>query len=187
MSTESIDGVEYNSDLTKIIKVDPSDISTENIIIEEWVEELSVRSFFYCRFISNVKLSKKLKRIGDWCFEGCANLQSIKCYGKLEYVGAGAFYNCSSLNSVTLNNKIKALYQLTFAGCVNLKKIKIPSSVLSINSSCFKRCYSLIEVEYSGVKYKCQYDALNDVILIEGLGAFDGMSGGKLKSLPSIK
>ncbi len=166
MAVEEIDGIEYSECLTKIIKANCN--LSEDIAIEEWVEELSTRSFFYCRFIKAVKLPKALSRIGDWCFEGCSGLTNFKGTTKIRYIGIGAFYNCSSLETVVLMNGVKAIYGLTFAGCTKLRKIKIPSSVKFINGSAFKRCYSLEEIEYKGVKYKCRYCKEKEEVVIEG-------------------
>ena len=88
--------------------------------------------------------------IGDYAFEDCSSLTSIKLPNSVTSIGNWAFKDCSSLTSITLPNSVTSIAYEAFRGCSGLTSIKIPNSVTSIGDEAFNRCDSLTDVYYSG-------------------------------------
>ena len=83
--------------------------------------------------------------IGEWAFERCAKVTSVKIPASVEEIGESAFRNCTALKKVTFgsNLMIEAIPARCFSGCTSLKSITIPYSVIEIGEFAFAGCKSL--------------------------------------------
>ena len=82
-------------------------------------------------------------RLGDYAFEGCGGLTSLKIPSNVTSIGEGAFKKCSGLTSLTLESPIKSIEKSTFEGCTSLTNLAIYSWVSSIGARAFYGCISL--------------------------------------------
>ena len=82
-------------------------------------------------------------RLGDYAFEGCGGLTSLKIPSNVTSIGEGAFKECSGLTSLTLESPIKSIEKSTFEGCTSLTNLAIYSWVSSIGARAFYGCISL--------------------------------------------
>ncbi len=88
--------------------------------------------------------------IGEYTFEECRNLTSIKMPNTIKSIGSGAFYNCKNLLDIELSKNLINIENDSFANCDNLNSIEIPESVTSIGMGAFINCKSLSSIKVLG-------------------------------------
>ena len=93
-----------------------------------------------------VKLSKKIKIIGNYAFRGCTLLKKIKISNSVTKIGTGAFEDCTSLTEIEIPNSVTEIGANAFFDCTSLTKIEIPNSVTKIGNCAFEDCTSLTEI-----------------------------------------
>lgn len=81
--------------------------------------------------------------IGEYAFEYCTSLTSIRLPESITSIESNTFYGCTSLSSITLPEGITSIESYTFYGCSSLTSITIPESVTSIGGAAFEDCSSL--------------------------------------------
>ena len=93
----------------------------ENLQSILWTEEQ------YKGLIPKDIVDKSLKKIEDYTFCGCGNLQNIEFPGTYQSIEIGerAFYGCKSLKSVMFNDRlIGTIGNYAFSGCTSLSTLK---------------------------------------------------------------
>lgn len=103
-----------------------------NVTIPSEVTVIGASAFEYAD-ITGVNMPDSVKRIEEWAFSDCTNLENIEFSENLNYIGNHAFSGCSSLQSLELPQKLYKIGLLAFDNCSNLKKVVIPSSVYHID------------------------------------------------------
>ena len=96
--------------------------------------------------------------IGNYAFENCPGLTSVRIGNSVTSIGARAFYNCTGLTSpvynahvfafmptsysgaYTIPDGIESIAGGAFSGCTGLTSVTIPNSVTSIGYSAFENC-----------------------------------------------
>lgn len=118
-----------------------------------------------------------VKRIGDYAFEGCRDLEKVTFPRSLEEIGKGAFQGCAALEEVHFSETATQIGQEAFAGCCSLKKLALPEGVQSFGEAAFRGCSRLEQVVLPGSLCKISRygfagcDALTSIHLPEGLTA----------------
>lgn len=69
-------------------------LSKEPIVIIPLSVTTIAESAFCSKYITKCVLHNKLKRINNWAFEDCTELENISLPNSIEYLGQGAFYGC---------------------------------------------------------------------------------------------
>ena len=124
-----------------------------------------------------------LQGFGEYAFNGCSGLTSIKIPNSVTSFGYGAFVDCKGLISIDIPNSVTNIGDYAFYGCTGLTSIVIPNSVLSIGQGTFEGCSgltyvvipnSLTTIGY-GPFYKCT-GLLVTYSLIENPYAIDDFS-----------
>ncbi|MBP5466663.1 MAG: leucine-rich repeat domain-containing protein, partial [Clostridia bacterium] len=67
--------------------------------------------------ITTVILPEDIEEIGEFSFNGCANLKSINIPNKVRRMGTRAFSGCQSLSSTIILDKIESIGEWAFYGC----------------------------------------------------------------------
>ena len=88
-----------------------------------------------------------LTSIGDWAFNECSSLTSIKIPNSVTSIGYGAFNDCSSLTSIEIPNSVTFIGDYAFSGCSSLTLVSIGDSVTTIEEGAFWECTSLTSIE----------------------------------------
>ena len=139
----------------------------------------------------SIIFSKRVTRIEDRAFYGCANLTSISIPASIVYVGDYAFSNCDKLTSIYINSDyiVSCIYRTTanlssifgsqvneyiigdsvnsigdyaFYGCSRLTSVVIPYSVSTIGFKAFQGCSGLISVDIPSSTAVLGGDAFQD-------------------------
>ena len=64
--------------------------------------------------------------VGDYAFEGCANLTSITIPDSVRTIGNGAFCGCDNLITITIPDGVTSIGKEAFYACYNLTSITLP-------------------------------------------------------------
>ncbi|MBP3242456.1 MAG: leucine-rich repeat protein [Ruminococcus sp.] len=100
----SRDGVLFSSGFSEIILY-PHAKTDEEFTAPEETESVAMSAFCGNNSIKTVSLPN-VKTIGNYAFDGCGSLESVKLSDKLESVGDHAFYNCLNLPSIRLGANV---------------------------------------------------------------------------------
>lgn len=127
-----IDGIWYRLDIDKqeamVIKSQGDEYSNEIIIPS---------SFFFEGIIYRVTI------IGEYAFEGCFHLKSVKLSNNITRISKNTFRDCPNLVSVIGGGSVKHIDDYAFCNCKNLSTFNIPNSVETIGNYAFEDCYHL--------------------------------------------
>lgn len=148
------------------IKIPASVISAESafsncrnlysVEFEYGASVVSRNMFYWCEYLSNVKLPSTIKKIEDYAFGVCRySLTSIEIPEGIETIGYEAFSNCVKLQSITIPNSVKTIGGRAFISCDSVSSINIPSAVESIGEAAFSAMDNLtsIVVDENNKKY----------------------------------
>jgi hypothetical protein len=115
--------------------------------IASGVTTIRTSAFSYCTALQTVTFASPntLKTIGDYAFEGCANLTVIEIPASVTTIGLHAFSDCTALETVTFadDSKLTTIDDGAFWDCTSLRDITLPASITSIDGSAFVGCTSL--------------------------------------------
>ncbi len=89
----------------------------------------SIDGFFGCSSLTEIRIPKSVKTIGDSAFSFCGKLKSVSIENASVRIGTSAFYGCEELQNVSLGNSVTYIGASAFSYCDKLRKIIIPSSV----------------------------------------------------------
>jgi hypothetical protein len=148
------EGIIYNKFKTTIIGVLSNSV-IEEYIVPESITLISRNSFWNCKGISKIILSKNISRIGYNPFASCENLKLESENYRFKVV-EGILYNndltelicCTNViagENVKLNDEVKYINRGAFSGCKDLKEIDL-NKVVDIAKSSFTNCSSVTEL-----------------------------------------
>lgn len=78
-------------------------------------------AFNGCKDITSVKIGNRVKGVGQDAFKGCSGLTSVSIPDSVTIIGSEAFYNCSGLISVKIGEGVARIGKNAFYGCNSLK------------------------------------------------------------------
>ena len=84
-----------------------------------------------------------LTEIGDYAFEGCTALTSVKFPNSLQRIGEWAFAYCSQLENIDFNGCSAELDNAAFLGCEAIEHLDIPDNIHIVGYSVFNSCKGL--------------------------------------------
>ena len=93
--------------------------------------------------IKKVVIEDGVTSIGEYAFQSCTGLTSIKIPKSVTNIGECAFYRCTDLKSIEIPDSVTSIGNYAFSDCTSLTSITIPSSVKSIGNGVFSKCNKL--------------------------------------------
>ena len=78
-----------------------------------------------------------VKAIGDWSFENCGNITSVKLPEGIIEIGYNSFRKCTALKEINIPDGVQKIGEQAFQRCSSLVEITIPKSVKKIGDLAF--------------------------------------------------
>ena len=115
-------------------------VGLQAIDIPAGVTEIDDRAFENCRSISSISFGQEsgqkstrstassLKRIGNWAFYNCHQLQELAIPEGVTEIGNAAFYGCTYLENLELPASVQAIGDNCFALCSKLQAITVQAT-----------------------------------------------------------
>ena len=127
--------------------------------------------------IKNVLINAGVTNIGEYAFEYCSNLVSIKIPNTITSIGDYAFDECSSLISIEIPESVTSIAVPAFSSCNSLTSINVSEKnkkYLSDNGVLYTKNITEL-IKYPAGKKEKEYAISNSATNIE-IGAFDECS-----------
>lgn len=99
--------------------------------------------------IKDLVIPEGVSTIGDFAFDGCEGLTSVKIPNGVTSIGYGAFSYCNGITNINIPNSVTSINHLAFEGCTGLTSVSIPNSVTDIGENVFAGCSNLYSLELS--------------------------------------
>lgn len=142
---ESENGILYDKRKTTLIAY-PAGKQEKTVELPESLINIKAGAFEGEENLTEIKLQKGLKYIGEEVFSWCPNLRSVEMPDSVRYIGGSAFYHCENLDRIKLPESLESIEGQTFAGC-GLSDIEIPDGVKEIEEHAFDGCVRLKKVK----------------------------------------
>lgn len=149
----TVDGVSWNYSVSYgKATIELSDLpNVESIIIPDALDGYPVSAigewvFDGCSSLVSVKVPDSVEKIGAHAFASCTGLSEFIIGGKVISIGEGAFDGCTSLKSVVIPDSVKTIGYMAFCGCTALESVSIGKGLDSIADRMFDGCPSLLQV-----------------------------------------
>ena len=104
----SVDGIIYNKDMTKLIKV-PSRYAGKKIVVPDGVKIIDSFAFYSLDNVESIELPDSVETIGICAFMRSNNLKSVKLSKNLDVIGDSAFMYCTKLTDITLPESVNQI------------------------------------------------------------------------------
>ncbi len=134
------------------------------------------RSYGYRIAVKKIEIGDGVTSIGNYAFNSCGGLASIKIPGSVTSIAINAFENCYSLASITIPDSVTKIGGDAFRNCYNLVSVTIPDGVTSIESSAFYGCYSLASITIPGSVTSIAQSAFRVCYSLVSLTILDGVT-----------
>ena len=141
-------------------------------------------TFINCGEMVKVSIPTKVTNIGDYAFNACAQLETVRFAddNKLAIIGNYAFANCISLPEIQLSNTVTSIGDYAFSGCISLATVNssaegellLPENVVTIGEYAFQNLSLITKV------------VVPETVTSIGLGAFKGCNEIKDITLPFV-
>lgn len=112
----SVDGVLYNKNQTEVLFVPPK--TSGNIVLPDTVNNIRIKAFNGCKYVTGVTLPDSLTTIGINAFGDCTGLINITIPKKVTAIYSNAFYGCEKLVEVCNLSSLNIEKGKTTNGCV---------------------------------------------------------------------
>lgn len=129
-----------------------SNPNIKSITVNKGVKTIGSSAFAYCTYLESVKFEagSQVEAVGDYAFNGCRSLKTIKLPEGVTHIGQSSFAQCESLSSLSLPSSLVEIGSCAFQWCKGLTKVTLPSSLETIGSYAFGQCESLTSVTIPG-------------------------------------
>lgn len=168
----SVDGVVYSKDIStllffpqarggeivlpdELVKISEGvfagNSALTKITIGANVQEIGARAFRDCTNLQTIVFTEGGKQlaIGEYAFDGCVLVRTLKLPAHTKSIGANAFSEMSLLQSVTLNEGLESIGTQAFYWDTSLNNVEIPSTVTSLGEFVFRWAKSLKNVSFA--------------------------------------
>lgn len=95
-----------------------------NVTVGDSVTEIP-HSFLHATPVTSITLPPSIKSIGDYAFDLCDKLDTVKLSDGLETIGYEAFNGCKLISDITIPNSVILIEAGAFGKCYGLKTLNI--------------------------------------------------------------
>lgn len=136
VAAEGVMRISGNGKVHKFI----ADAVVKRIIVEDGIEEIGQEGLAGFGEVTEIQLPASVKKVGEWAFRACKNLNKIVFSEGLEEMGKEVFFEDSALKEVELPDTLTKMGPQLFYYCENLKKVKLPKNLKEIPWGIFANC-----------------------------------------------
>lgn len=105
-----------------------------DLIIGDEIEEIGDATFQNATSLRLVRLGVATKRVENFAFASCINLETFHSNKHLTKIGVAAFQNNYNLKTVCLKDELKQIETRAFTGCYKLQEINYSGTVAQWNA-----------------------------------------------------
>jgi len=176
-STFSIeDGVLYNNEKSEIVLCIPTTVGEVNI--HNGCKRIAEYAFANCKNVNTVTMPNTVSYVGDYAFCNCG-MKSIVLSSRLKTIRECVFAQCPNLDTVDLS-RITGIGEYAFSSS-NIKSISISEKTTSIAQSAFIACNNLTNLTVSPNNPK--YCSINSFLLSKNLSILFPSHGGEANEI----
>ena len=135
------DGVLLNKEKTEILCCPPG--KSGSYLIPNNIVRIGEYAFDSCEKLTSIKIPSNVTNIGEFAFRGCSALKNIDIPRGIKEINEGTFISCTNLNNITIPDSVTSIGYYAFAWCDSLSNITIPNSVTSQGGDIFGYCKAL--------------------------------------------
>ena len=118
----------------------------------------------------------KVTAIGQYAFNKCESIESIKIPSGVTRIGYKSFYKCYNLETIEIPNGVTSIEEYAFSECESLKSIKLPNSIIKIGEHAFWNCKSLKSAKLSNNIKKIERGTFHGCSSLEKIELPNGIS-----------
>ena len=162
----------------------------EKLIVEDGVTKIGKNSFDECKQLSEVSLADSITEIGKVAFTFCS-FTELKLPKKLEKLGNSAFYHCNKLKEIEVPKTVNCIEDYAFNQCEKLSSAKVLADAATLGNYMFMSCSNLENVWISGnvSKIGCAAFAtsgVKNIWLPKSISQIDSLAFNACKSLENV-
>ncbi|MBQ9348401.1 MAG: leucine-rich repeat domain-containing protein [Oscillibacter sp.] len=91
-----------------------------------------------------------ISNVGDYAFQGFANLISVDLSADVKTIGASAFADCTGLETLELAAGLETVQQMAFKGCTGLTSVSLGPKMGMVGANAFQDCEKLESITLNG-------------------------------------
>lgn len=108
-------------------------------------------TFQKCTKITSVRIPDAVTKIGQDAFLSCSNLEQVNMPTSLVTIDDNAFYYCSKLKGpITIPEGVTFIGEDAFRGCSSLSGLTLPSTLTTLGTNAFRGCGALESLSIQG-------------------------------------
>lgn len=120
-----------------------------SLTIADGVQYIPHSAFARCsQLLGEIRIPNSVRRIDDYAFHGCNNIESLVLPNEECTIGRYAFEDCSSLTTLDIPEAITAIGDYAFFSCASLTHATIPDTVNTIGDFAFAFCSGLTSITF---------------------------------------
>ncbi|MDR3187691.1 MAG: leucine-rich repeat protein, partial [Prevotellaceae bacterium] len=123
-----------------------------SLTLPEKFKSVGNYAFQYCTKLDTVRFLSSVETIGSSAFHSCTELKVLDFAGSQPSValsiGSSAFRECTGLHRLTLPEGLRTMGTHAFFGCTALDTLRLPSSLATMSEYAFSGCSKLVSVTF---------------------------------------
>ena len=138
---------------------------------------------FYSTSLEDITIPK-VRNIGNYAFQNCASLKSVKIQSGLEKIGEKAFENCRQIKEVFIPKEIQTIEEDAFANCVSISKVMVED----VSSWCHLSLPNSAAnpLIHGGRLYTFEHEEISEIVLPEDISSVGKYVFAECKSLKKV-
>ena len=128
----------------------------KKVVLPKSVSKICLYAFTYCSSLTDINVTSNIKTIqggafrrtaiksmvipdgvtsiGQYTFDGCKELESVKIPDSVTEISHDAFSDCIKLSDLVIPEGVTAIWGSAFYNCRSLKTLKIPAAVKTLST-----------------------------------------------------